>query len=86
MPKLKGFTNFNAINYASINVGDLSDIQSDEITLEYLQKSGKISKKAEGLRILGKGEINKAITINATYFTPVAKEKIEKAGGKAQIV
>ncbi len=86
MPKLKGFKNFNAIETGSINVGELANIQSDEITLELLQKLGKVSDKAEILRVLGNGEITKAVTVNAMYFTESAKEKIEKAGGKAQLV
>ena len=86
MPKLKGFKNFNAINYAAINVCDLENIKEKEVSLETLKAAGKVSKKAEGLRVLGKGEITKAITVNAVYFTESAKEKIEKAGGKAQIV
>lgn len=86
MPKLKGFKNFNAILTGSVNVSDLANINSEEITLEVLKKAGKISDKVEILRVLGGGEINKAVTISAQYFTESAKEKIEKAGGKAQIV
>ena len=86
MPKLKGFKNFNAICYGSINVSELANINEAEITLESLQKLGKVSKKAEALRVLGNGELNKSVTVNARYFTQSAKEKIEKAGGKAQLV
>ncbi len=86
MPKLKGFKNFNAICYAALNVGDLANIKADEISLESLKEMGKISSKAEALRILGNGEITKAVTVNARYFTQSAKDKIEKAGGKAQLV
>ncbi len=86
MPKLKGFTNFNAICYASVNVGDLANIQLDEINIESLKEIGKVSSKAQELRVLGGGNIEKAIVVNARYFTPTAKEKIEKAGGKAQLV
>ena len=86
MPKLKGFTNFNAICYGHINVGELAKIKEKEISLESLQKAGKVSSKAEALRVLGNGEITKAVTVNARYFTESAKEKIEKAGGKAQLV
>nr|MCR4881673.1 uL15 family ribosomal protein [bacterium] len=46
----------------------------------------KASSTAVALRILGNGEISKAITVKATYFSPSAKEKIEKAGGKAELV
>ncbi len=86
MPKLKGFKNFNAICYASINVGDLANIQAEEISIESLKEAGKVSSKAQELRVLGGGNLEKAITVNARYFTASAKEKIEKAGGKAQLV
>ncbi len=86
MPKLKGFKNFNAICYGEINVGDLANIKEDEISLESLIALGKVCSRAEALRVLGNGEINKAVTVNAKYFTQSAKEKIEKAGGKAQLV
>ncbi len=86
MPKLKGFKNFNAINYAQINVSELANMKSDEISLESLKAEGKVPAKAQVLRVLGNGEINKAVIVNAGYFTQSAKEKIEKAGGKAQLV
>ena len=86
MPKLKGFKNFNAICYAEINVGDLANVQAKEITLESLQAEGKVCDKAVALRVLGNGELSKAVTVSARYFTETAKEKIEKAGGKAQLV
>ncbi len=86
MPKLKGFKNFNAVLTGSINVSDLENIDADLITLEVLQKSGKISDKVEVLRVLGNGEIKKAVKVSANYFTESAKEKIEKAGGKAQLI
>ena len=86
MPKLKGFKNFNAIATGSVNVSDLEKISEKEITLEILQKAGKVSDKVEILRVLGDGELTKAVTIKANYFTQSAKEKIEKAGGKAQLV
>ena len=86
MPKLKGFKNFIAICYAAINVSELANVQADEITLESLKAEGKVSSKAEALRVLGNGELTKAVKVSARYFTESAKEKIEKAGGKAQLV
>ena len=86
MPKLKGFKNIHAIKYAAINVSDIEKFGKKEISLEALVKAGKVSSNAEGLRVLGNGEIKKAVTVNACYFTESAKEKIEKAGGKAQLV
>ena len=86
LPKLKGFKNFNAINYAEINVKDLQKIGEKSIDLDKLISIGRAHPSSEGLRVLGNGEIKKAVTVKANYFTPSAKEKIEQAGGKAEIV
>ena len=86
MPKLKGFTNFAALNYAQINVKDLEKLGAAEIDLNYLIENGKAHPSTVALRVLGNGEISKAVTVKARYFTPSAKEKIEKAGGKAELV
>lgn len=86
MPKLKGFTNFAALNYAQINVKDLEKLGATEIDLNYLIENGKAHPSTVALRVLGNGEISKAVTVKARYFTPSAKEKIEKAGGKAELV
>ena len=86
MPKLKGFKNIHALCYAAVNVRDLEKFAGKEVSLESLVEAGIVSSKAEGLRVLGNGEITKAVTVNACYFTESAKEKIEKAGGKAQLV
>ena len=86
MPKLKGFKNRFREESAVINVARLAEIDSDVIDLTYLQQNKKASSNAVALRILGNGEISKAITVKATYFSPSAKEKIEKAGGKAELV
>ena len=86
MPKLKGFTNFSALNYAEINVCELEKLGKDEIDLAVLKEVGKAHSSTDELRVLGNGEISKAITVKARYFTKSAAEKIEKAGGKAQLV
>ena len=86
MPKLKGFKNRFREESAVINIARLAEIDSEVIDLVYLQKIKKVSSTAVALRILGNGEISKAITVKAAYFSPSAKEKIEKAGGKAEIV
>jgi len=86
MPKLKGFKNrFKEVS-AAINVARLAEMDVDTIDLAYLQQTKKASSAAVALRVLGNGEISKAITVKATYFSPSAKEKIEKAGGKAELV
>ncbi len=86
MPKLKGFKNFNALNYAEINVSDLEKLGLEEVDLTILKASKKAAANADELRVLGNGEISKAVVVKARYFTASAKEKIEKAGGKAELV
>ena len=86
MPKLKGFKNRFREESAAINVARLAELELDTIDLATLQGIKKASSTAVALRILGNGEISKAITVKASYFSPSAKEKIEKAGGKAELV
>ena len=86
MPKLKGFKVINRLKYAEINVGRLEQLNLEEITLETLKSAKKAHPSSDGLRILGNGEISKAVTVKASYVTPAAKEKIEKAGGKVELV
>ncbi len=86
MPKLKGFTNFNAINYAEINISDIAKSGLKEVDIEVLKACKKAHSSADELRVLGNGEISNAVTVKARYFTPSAKEKIEQAGGKAELV
>ena len=86
LPKLKGFQIINSRNYAEINVGRLEAFGLKEISLETLKEIRKAHPSCDGLRILGNGEIKKAITVKADYVTPSAKEKIEAAGGKIEIV
>ena len=85
MPKLKGFKNFNALCYGEINVGDLANIQAEEITLESLIAAGKVCSKAQALRVLGKGELTKAVTVKAAKFSKAAAEKITAAGGTIEV-
>ena len=86
MPKLKGFTNHWALETAHLNIKDLERLALDEVSLDLLKEMNKVSTKVQALRILGNGEIKKAVTVKASYFSPSAKEKIEKAGGKAELV
>ena len=86
LPKLKGFKNILAIKQGQINVKDLQALDLEEVSLETLQAIRKIHPSCEQLRVLGNGEITKAVTVKATYVTPSAKEKIEKAGGKVELV
>ena len=86
LPKLKGFQIINARNYAEINVGRLETLSITEVSLASLKEIKKAHPSCDGLRVLGNGEIKKAITVIANYISPSAKEKIEAAGGKVELV
>lgn len=86
LPKLKGFEVINPGNYAEINVGRLEALSITEISLASLKEIRKAHPSCDGLRILGNGEIKKAITVKANYVSPSAKSKIEAAGGKVELV
>lgn len=86
MPKLKGFQIINKLNYQEINVKDIEALKLKEVSLEILKEKRKARPNTVGLRVLGNGEIKSPVTVKAMYFTPSAKEKIEAAGGKVEIV
>ena len=86
LPKLKGFQVINARNYAEINVGRLNDLEITEISLASLKEIRKAHPSCDGLRVLGNGEVTKALTVKADYVTPSAKAKIEAAGGTVELV
>jgi large subunit ribosomal protein L15 len=81
-----GFKNHSRKAYATVNVGRLNALElSGEITAEILKKNKVIADVLSGLRVLGDGELTKAITVKAKHFSATAKEKIEKAGGKVVV-
>ena len=86
MPKLKGFKIINQLQYAEINVGRIAQYGMKVVSLEILKEAGRVDASCVGLRVLGNGELKDAITVKACYVTPSAKEKIEKAGGKVELV
>ena len=86
LPK-RGFTNKFATNYAIINVDALNKFEDGAVVdLEALITAGVIRKAFDGLKVLGNGEITKKITVKAAVFSATAKEKIEAAGGKTEVV
>lgn len=86
LPKLKGFQIINKLHYAEINVGRIAQLGVKEVSLESLKEAKRVHPSCDGLRVLGNGEIKKAVTVKAAYVTPSAKEKIEAAGGKVELV
>ena len=85
-PKLKGFNPIRPIRYGEINISKLNEIESNEINLEMLKALGFVNKATESLRILGNGELTKALTVKANYFTASARVKIEAAGGNIEVI
>src|SRR2546426_2972528 len=83
IPK-RGFTNPFRLEYALVNVGDLEGIGLADVDLDKLVEAGAVKDRKDGLKILGDGEVTKAITVKAHKFSASAKEKIEKAGGKIE--
>ncbi len=87
LPK-RGFTNdmFKKV-YAIINVDALDRFEDGaEVTVETLVAEGIIKDTLSGVKILGNGEITKKLTVKANVFSASAKEKIEAAGGKAEVI
>lgn len=83
----EGFTPVNRVEYNVINVGKLADFKTgSEVNPEVLAEKGMLHQKRNPVAILGGGEINKALTVIAHRFTQSAKEKIEAAGGKAELI
>ena len=86
LPK-RGFTNIFAKQYVSVNVEVLDRFEEgSEVTPEILKNAGVISKTLDGVKFLGRGEVTKKLTVKAAKFSETAKEKIEKAGGKAEVM
>jgi large subunit ribosomal protein L15 len=86
LPK-RGFTNIWGTTYAIINVGDLAGFESGaEVTPEILKDMGILKRLEDGVKVLGEGELTTSITVKASKFSKAAKEKIEAAGGKAEVI
>ena len=81
---LKGYQRSRNI---PVNVGDLARFENGaEVTPEILQDMGILKKLEDGVKILGNGELTNSITVKASKFSKAAKEKIEAAGGKAEVI
>ena len=87
LPK-RGFKNYNRKNIVNVNVSMLDKLYEDGATVvsEDLIERGIIKDTYDGLKILGNGEITKKLTVKANAFSASAKEKIEAAGGKAEVI
>ncbi len=86
LPK-RGFNNIFAVKYAVVNVADLNKFEDGAVVdAETLKAAGVLKKTLDGVKVLGNGEISKKLTVKAAKFSTSAKEKIEQAGGKAEVI
>ncbi len=86
LPK-RGFNNIFATQYATIKVSDLDKFEAGAVVdAQALLEKGIINKALDGVKVLGNGEVTKAVTVKVAAYTASAKEKIEKAGGKAEVI
>ena len=86
LPK-RGFKNIFAKKYVTVNVEVLNRFEDGtEVTEELLKETGVVSKLLDGVKLLGRGEVTKKLNVKVTGYSASAKEKIEKAGGKAEVM
>ena len=86
LPK-RGFTNIFGTEYTIVNVKDLNRFEAGTVvTPELLAEAGMIKQVKDGVKILGDGELKNNITVKANKFSKTAIEKIETAGGKAEVI
>ena len=86
VPKLKGFTNPNRVEYAVVNVEMLGKIfEGGEVDPAALLAHGLV-RKGRPVKVLGRGELQTALVVRAQAFSDTARVKIERAGGRAEII
>jgi large subunit ribosomal protein L15 len=85
VPKLKGFQNPNRVEYAPVNVEILAKYFDTEVTPEALYRHG-LAHKGSKVKVLARGDLNKKLVVKAHAFSKAAKEKIEAAGGTAEVL
>jgi large subunit ribosomal protein L15 len=85
LPK-RGFTNIFKKQFAIVNLGRLEKLEGDSFNVDRLVALGVIKKLGDGLKVLGTGQLTRKITVEAHHFSKSALEKIESAGGSAQVI
>ena len=87
IPKLKHFQVINRQQYTILNVGDLGSLAANsEVTLTSLMDAGIITTDDGPLKVLGDGDLNVALRVQAAAFTQSARSKIEAAGGSCELL
>ena len=85
LPK-RGFTNIFKKQFAIVNLGKLEKLEGDTFNADRLMELGVIRKVGDGLKILGTGQLTRKISVEAHHFSKSALEKIQQAGGTAQVI
>ncbi|WP_249029497.1 50S ribosomal protein L15 [Tannockella kyphosi] len=86
LPK-RGFTNINRTEYAVVNIEQLNAFDADAVVCpKALKEAGIVKKELDGIKILGNGTLDKAITVKAHKFSKSAIAAIEAAGGKTEVI
>jgi large subunit ribosomal protein L15 len=85
LPK-RGFTNIFKKEFAIVNLGRLEKLEGDTFNVDRLVELGVIQKLGDGLKVLGTGQLTRRITVEAHHFSKSALEKIQHAGGQAQVI
>ena len=86
IPK-RGFTNIYAKEYAIINLADLEAFENGAVVdATALKNAGIVKNAKDGIKVLGKGELSKQLTVKAAKFSATAAQKIEANGGKAEVI
>ena len=86
LPK-RGFNNKFGVNYTEVNVEALNKFEDGAVVdATALLDAGIVSKLCDGIKVLGRGELTKKLTVKAAVFSETAKGKIEAAGGKTEVI
>jgi large subunit ribosomal protein L15 len=85
VPKMKGFKNPNRVEYAPVNVELLAKYFDGEVTPDAIVRHG-LAHKGSKIKVLARGDIDKALAVKAHAFSKAAREKIEAAGGTAEVI
>ncbi|HWL66583.1 MAG TPA: 50S ribosomal protein L15 [Actinomycetota bacterium] len=86
IPKLKGFKPPRRKLYGAVNVTQVGELEGSEIGPDELRAAGLVRKRDELIKILGDGEISRAVTVKAHAFSASARSKIEGAGGSVTVI
>lgn len=86
VPKLKGFKNPRRIEYGGVNLADIAGLEGAEVGPDEFRAAGLLRKRDRFVKVLGDGDIERAVTVRAHAFSATARKKIEDAGGTVEVI